>query len=382
MRVLMLGWEFPPAKTGGLGTHCYELVKNLSSKSVNVILLIPKRSQNIKHNIPNVEIEEVGSVPLMPYNSTRESTVTFEKGYGWNFLKEVEVFNKKCVEAALKKKFDMVHCHDWMTINAGIEIKKRTGKPLVFTMHSTEYDRTANIYPMKDIVDIERRGMQEADLVITNSKQMKQQLIERYGIDEKKIRVIYNGINASKYFGLTPKQRKNIVLFLGRLTIQKGPWFFLHAAKKVLEKKNDVTFVIAGQGDKMAELIKQSIDMGIGDHVLFTGYLTEEEINYAYSMADVYVMPSVAEPYGITALEAVASGTPVIISKNAGVAEEIKHCFKVDFWDIHEMADKILGILKYPVLGECMRRNCYSEIKKFGWERTADQTMDVYRSLL
>ena len=378
----MLGWEFPPAKTGGLGTHCYELVKNLGSKSVNVILLIPKRSQNAKHSIPNVEIEEVGSVPLMPYNSTRESTVTFEKGYGWNFLKEVEVFNKKCVEAALKKKFDMVHCHDWMTINAGIEIKKRTGKPLVFTMHSTEYDRTANIYPMKDIVEIERKGMQEADLVITNSKQMKQQLIERYGIDEKKIRVIYNGINASKYFGLTPKQRKNIVLFLGRLTIQKGPWFFLHAAKKVLEKKNDVTFVIAGQGDKMAELIKQSIDMGIGDHVLFTGYLTEEEINYAYSMADVYVMPSVAEPYGITALEAVASGTPVIISKNAGVAEEIKHCFKVDFWDIHEMADKILGILKYPVLGECMRRNCYSEIKKFGWERTADQTMDVYRSLL
>lgn len=382
MRVLMLGWEFPPAKTGGLGTHCYELVRKLGSKSVNVILLIPKRSQNIKHNIPNVEIEEVGSVPIMPYNSTRESTVTFEKGYGWNFLKEVEVFNKKCVEAALKKKFDVIHCHDWITMNAGIEVKKKTGKPLVITVHSTEYDRTANIYPLNSIVDIEKRGVQEADLIITVSKQMKQQLVERYGADERKIRVIYNGINASKYFGLTPKQRKNIVLFLGRLTNQKGPWFFLHAAKKVLEKKNDVTFVIAGQGDKMAELIKQSIDMGIGDHVLFTGYLTEEEVNYAYAMADVYVMPSVAEPYGITALEAVASGTPVIVSKNAGVAEEIKHCFKVDFWDTHEMADKILGILKYPVLGECMRRNGYSEIKKFGWERTADQTIDVYRSLL
>lgn len=378
----MLGWEFPPAKTGGLGTHCYELVKNLGTKNVRVNLLIPKRSQNTKHNIPNVEIEEVGSVPIMPYNSTRESTITFEKGYGWNFFKEVEVFNRKCVEAALKKSFDVIHCHDWITINAGIEIKKRTGKPLVFTVHSTEYDRTANIYPLSDIVNVEKKGVQEADVIITVSKNMKNQLIERYGADPNKIRVIYNGINASKYFGLTAKERRNIVLFLGRLTNQKGPWFFLNAAKKVLEKKNDVTFVIAGQGDKLPELIKQSLDLGIADHVLFTGYLTEEEMNYAYAMASVYVMPSVAEPFGITALEAVASGTPVIVSKNAGVAEEIKHCFKVDFWDTHEMADKILGILNYPVLGECMRKNCYSEIKRFGWERTADQTIDAYGSLL
>jgi glycosyltransferase involved in cell wall biosynthesis len=378
----MLGWEFPPAKTGGLGTHCYELVKNLGSKGVNVILLIPKRSQNIKRNIPNVEIEEIGSVPIMPYNSTRESTLTFEKGYGWNFFKEVEIFNKKCVEAALRKKFDIIHCHDWITMRAGMEIKRITGKPLIVTIHSTEYDRTANIYPLSEIVEIEKRGIREADLVITVSKQMKQQLIERYGADERKIRVIYNGIDISKYFGLTNKERKNIVLFLGRLTNQKGPWFFLHTAKKVLEKKENVLFVVAGQGEKLPELIKQSVELGIADHVLFTGYLTEEEVNYAYAKADVYVMPSVAEPFGITALEAIASGTPVIISKNAGVAEEIKHCFKVDFWDTNEMANKILGILDYPVLGECMRKNGYSEIKKFGWERTADQTIDVYRCLL
>jgi len=378
----MLGWEFPPAKTGGLGTHCYELVKNLSSKGVSVILLIPKRSQNIKRNIPNVEIEEIGSVPIMPYNSTRESTLTFEKGYGWNFFKEVEIFNKKCVEAALRKKFDIIHCHDWITMRAGMEIKRRTGKPLIVTIHSTEYDRTANIYPLNEIIEIEKRGIQEADLVITVSKHMKQQLIEKYGADERKIRVIYNGIDISKYFGLTEKERKNIVLFLGRLTDQKGPWFFLHTAKKVLEKKKNVLFVIAGQGEKLPELIKQSVELGIADHVLFTGYLTEEEVNYAYAKSDVYVMPSVAEPYGITALEAIASGTPVIISKNAGVAEEIKHCFKVDFWDTNEMANKILGILNYPVLGECMRKNGYSEIKRFGWERTADQTIEAYRSLL
>lgn len=381
MRILMLGWEFPPAKTGGLGTHCYELVKTLGSKNVSVILLIPKRSQNVKHNIPNVEIEEVGSVSIMPYNSNRESTMTFEKGYGWNFFKEVEAFNRKCVEVALKKNFDAIHCHDWITINAGIEIKKRTGKPLVFTVHSTEYDRTANIYPLSNIVEIEKRSVQEADVIITVSKNMKNQLIEKYGADPNKIKVIYNGINASKYFGLTPKDRKNIVLFLGRLTNQKGPYFFMKTAKEVLEKRNNVTFVVAGQGEKLPELIKQSLELNIADHVIFTGYLSEEEINYAYAMADVYVMPSVAEPYGITALEAIASGTPIILSKTAGVAEEIKHCFKVDFWDTREMANKILGILDYSVLGECMRKNSYKEIKNFGWERTADQTIDVYRSL-
>jgi glycogen synthase len=377
----MIGWEFPPAKTGGLGTHCYELVKNLGTKSVSVILLIPKRTLSVKHDLPNVEIEEVGSVSIMPYNSTKESATIFDKGYGWNLFNEVAAYNRKCVEVALKKSFDVIHCHDWMTINAGIEIKRRTGKPLVFTMHSTEYDRTANLGPMSDIVETERWGMQEADIVITNSKQMKQQLTERYGIDGNKIVVVYNGINASRYFGLTQKERRNIVLFLGRLTNQKGPNFFLNTAREVLDKKKDVTFVVAGQGEKLPELIKQSLALGIADHVLFTGYLSEEEINYAYAMADVYVMPSVAEPYGITALEAVASGTPVIVSKNAGVAEEVKHCFKTDFWDTHEMANKILGILKYPVLGECMRKNSYMEIKNFGWDRTADQTIDVYRRL-
>jgi glycosyltransferase involved in cell wall biosynthesis len=377
----MFGWEFPPAKTGGLGTHCYELVKNLGSKNVNVILFIPKRSQNVKYNIPNVEIEEIGSSSIIPYNSTKES-VTFEKGYGWNFFKEVEVFNKKCVEAALKRNFDVIHCHDWITVDAGIELKKRTGKPLVLTVHSTEYDRTANIYPLDHIVNVEKRGVQEADLVITVSKSMKTQLVERYNADEKKVKVIYNGINVSRYVGLTKKVRKGIVLFLGRLTNQKGPYFFLHTAKKVLEKRTDVTFVISGQGEKLPELIKQSIDLNIGDNVLFTGYLSEEEITQAYAMADVYVMPSVAEPFGITALEAIASGTPVIVSKNAGVAEEIMHCFKVDFWDTHEMANKIIGLLNYPVLGECMRKNSFKEIKNFGWDRVADETIEAYRSTL
>jgi glycosyltransferase involved in cell wall biosynthesis len=378
----MIGWEFPPAKTGGLGTHCYELVKNLSKKGVGVTLLIPKRTENVKHDIPNVEIIEVGSTALNPYNTTKADNKTFEKGYGWNFFEEVKAFNRKCVEVAKNKKFDVIHCHDWMTSSAGLELRKITGKKMVFTVHSTEFDRTANIYPMNFVVDIEKKGIHESDLIITVSEGMKKQLIDRYGADEKKINVIYNGIDSSKYFGLTKKDSNGTVLFLGRLTNQKGTWFFLHAAKKVLEKKKDVTFIVAGQGEQMPEMIKLAINLNIMNRFIFTGYLPEDEVLRAYAAADVYVMPSVSEPFGITALEAIASGTPVIVSKNAGVAEKIVHCFKVDFWDTHEMANKIIGLLKYSVLKECMRKNCYKEINNFGWDRVADQTIGVYRRAL
>ena len=229
------------------------------------------------------------------------------------------------------------------------------------------------------IIDIEKQGLDKADAVITVSKQMKAQLIEKYHADERKISVIYNGIDYTKFLGLTRKGNKKIVLFLGRITNQKGPIFFLQTAAKVLEKRKDVLFAIAGQGDKMNEMIRLAFDLGIMENVVFTGYISEAEMLYAYSMADVYVMPSVAEPFGITALEAIASGTPVIVSKNAGVAETVSHCFKVDYWDTHDMANKILGILDYPVLGECMRRNSYMELSNFGWDKIADQTIGVYR---
>jgi glycogen(starch) synthase len=377
MRVLVLGWEFPPAKTGGLGTHCYELVKNLARKGASVLLFIPKKSEDARHDLQNVEIVEVGSTLPNPYNPT--CSTIFERGYGLNFLDEVKAFNEECVALASNREFDIIHCHDWMTIPAGQELKKRTGKPLVFTIHSTEYDRTANLYPFRNIIDVEKKGIDEADLVITVSKNMKEQLMERYEADEKKITVIYNGVDYLKFPGITDKDHRNIVLFLGRLTNQKGPDFFLHAAAKVLERESDILFVVAGQGEKLPELIGEAINLGIMDHVIFTGYLSEEELLRAYEMADVYVMPSVSEPFGITALEAIASGTPVIVSRNAGVSERIKHCFKVDYWDTWDMANKIVCILRYRVLAECMRRNSLEELKGLGWDRVAQQTLEAYR---
>ena len=377
MRVLILGWEFPPAKTGGLGTHCYELVKNLGAKDIRVLLFVPKRSGNVRQNLKDVEIVEVGSILSNPY-ATGDPTM-FGNDYGWNLLDEVKAFNKECVALALTREFDIIHCHDWMTIPAGNELKMRKGKPLVYTIHSTEYDRTANVYPCKDIIDIEKRGIDEADLVITVSRNTKKQLIERYEANEEKIAVIYNGIDYMTFPGVTRKDHKNIVLFLGRLTDQKGPSFFLHSALRVLEKESDVLFAVGGQGEKLSELIRESINLGIMDHVVFTGYLSREELVRAYQMADVYVMPSVAEPFGITALEAIASGTPVIVSRNAGVAESIKHCFKVDYWDTYDIANKIICLLRYHVLGECMRKNSFVELKDMGWGKVAEETIEVYR---
>lgn len=376
MRVLMLGWEFPPAKTGGLGTHCYELVKSLAAKGVSVLLIIPKRTQNAENNLENVKIVEVGFNLLNPYN--RPDPTASGKSYGWNFFDEVRAFNKECVAKALNQDFDIIHCHDWMTVPAGIELKMKTDRPLVFTVHSTEYDRTINIYPCTEIIDIEKKGIDEADRIITVSRNMKKQLLEEYNASESKMSVIYNGIDYSRFPGITDKSDRKTVLFLGRLTDQKGPSYFLQTAKKVLRKEPNVFFVVGGQGGKLPQLIKEAINLKIIDHVLFTGYLQEEDLARAYEKADVYVMPSVAEPFGISALEAIASGTPSIVSKNAGVAETIRHCFKVDYWDTLEMANEIVSVLRYDVLGDCMRRNAFEELRDLSWSGVAEKTMEVY----
>ncbi|MEW6329632.1 MAG: glycosyltransferase family 4 protein, partial [Candidatus Micrarchaeota archaeon] len=259
--------------------------------------------------------------------------------------------------------------------------KTTINKPLVSTVHSTEYDRAP--YPWEFILNIERIGLKAADRVITVSNRMRSQLVERFGADESKIRVIYNGVDATRFAQRMPGEtRGKRVLFLGRLTDQKGPVQFLHAAKKVVEKEPEVRFIMAGDGPMLSYLISLSIQLGLQNNVVFTGYLPEEQLRRAYSMCDVYVMPSISEPFGITALEAMASGTPIIVSKSSGVAEITNHCLKVDFWDIDEMANKMIALLRYEPLGSEMSRSGLAEVRNFTWERTAEQTIGVYRELV
>ncbi|MCH7688602.1 MAG: glycosyltransferase [Planctomycetes bacterium] len=279
---------------------------------------------------------------------------------------------------------DVVHAHDWMTYQAGVAIKKMSGKPLTIHVHATEFDRSGGGPVHQTVYDIEKLGMKHADKIIAVSKFTKQKIIDRYAIAPEKIAVIYNAV-ARKKGNRKPfhANKKNpLVLFLGRLTLQKGPDYFLDVAKKVLEHRDDVDFVIAGSGDMQHRLIECATRWGIGDKVLFTGFLRGQEVDRMYQMADVYVMPSVSEPFGIAALEAMQEGVPLIVSKDAGVSEVVNHCLKIDFWDINRMTDSILAILEHAELSNEMSKNGKAEVKKFCWNKVAQQCIEVYRFII
>jgi glycogen(starch) synthase len=389
MKVLMLGWEFPPFSSGGLGTHCYNITKALGKKGIDVTFLMPGSSDDVhsdfvriisagKQKLMKVGVALKPYLPSLPISAVRGSRVSNDRVYGMGFFEDIRRYTEMAFQAARDVECDVIHCHDWMTFPAGIRIKEEKRKPLVVTLHSTEFDRTGSLCPNPWISDIEWQGMYCADGVITVSRYMKSQIIERYGVPGDKIEVVHNSINHENYskkqilFGLDEK----VVLFLGRLTLQKGPDYFLQAAKRVLENYKDVRFVVVGTGDMLPQLIDSSINMGISSRVIFTGF--QESIEDYYRMADLYVMPSVSEPFGITALEAMASGTPVIISRQSGVSEVVNHKLSVDFWDVDELASKMLGALRHECVRKEMGENGHREVSRMSWLDVADKTIEVY----
>jgi len=367
MKVAMIGWEYPPFKAGGLATHCYGLTRSLADKNVKVDFYMPKTKHSAKSDKPNLFIKEVGETEVFPYD--RPNVKELEG----KFYDAVYKYNEMVV-SSVKGKYDVIHCHDWLTMKAGVELKEKTGAPLVITVHSTEYDRSGWLSPNQWFIDLEKEGMQKADKIIAVSHFTKRVIIDKYGIDPNKIEVVHNAV-----YPICEGQKKDIVLFLGRLTIQKGPEFFLKAAKKVIEYKPNSQFVVAGMGDMLPKLIDQAVELGISNKVIFTGLISDEEVKHIYGISSVYVMPSVSEPFGITALEAISAGTPTIVSKTAGVAETFKNCLKVDFWDTDEMANKIVSLLKYKPLHKTISNEGKNEINLFTWHRVADRTIDVYR---
>jgi len=373
MKIAMIGWEYPPFKAGGLATHCYGLTRGLSDKNIQVYFFMPKTKHKPSSNKKNLKILEVGETEIFPYDRPDSKEI---KG---NFFEGVYKYNElviKKVESTIKKegKFDAIHCHDWLTMKAGIALKEKTGTPLVLTIHSTEYDRSGWLHPNQWFIDIEREGMQKADRIIAVSYFTKRVCVEKYGINPDKISVVHNAV-----YPIKEGHKKEIVLFLGRLTIQKGAEFFLQSAKKVKEVEPDTKFVVAGSGDMLPRLIDQAIEMGISDKVIFTGRISDEEVKHIYGISSVYVMPSVSEPFGITALEAISAGTPAITSKTAGFSEAFKNCLKVDFWDTDEMANKIVSLLRYDPLHRTLSTEGKREVNLFTWDRVADKTIDVYR---
>jgi glycogen synthase len=438
MRVFMLGWEFPPFISGGLGTACYGLTKAMSSIGTDIMFVLPRPvstpfSTHVRLVSPRTgselaqpttefrldEFEHVTfrtvSAQLNPYQSpaqyaeeqqaiaarraaamagtdqgpTGERTsasvlppvAASPNPYGGDMFTEVQRYAALAAEIARNETFEVVHAHDWMTFPAGLAVAGIKNVPLVVHVHSTEFDRSG-IHVDQRIYDIERRGMHGAMKVIAVSHLTKNQCVQQYGIDPSKIEVVYNAIDVSTN-GFDEEKYKihkdeKIVLFLGRITMQKGPEYFLAAAKKVLEVMDNVKFVMAGSGDMIRRTIEMAAGMGIGHKVLFTGFLRGGDVERVFNMADLYVMPSVSEPFGIAPLEAMSHDVPVIISKQSGVSEVLTHALKVDFWDINEMANKIIAVLKHPPLATTLRQHGSFEVRRLNWTDAARSCVTVY----
>ena len=431
MRVLMLGWEFPPHISGGLGTACYGLTQGLSRLGAEILFALPRPASSHTASHLRLLAERPGASPtpgnpgslstwpgfhvrpldvvLSPYAaSTRpnlaaaeaatpsqasrstpagatrsETSASGSEHYGCDLFSEVRRYVQVVSAMAAGETFDVVHAHDWMTFPAAAAVAECAGKPLVVHVHSTEFDRCGDGVNQA-VYEIEREGMRRADRVITVSQFTKRICIARYGVPEDKVAVVYNAVACNGDSCGMPKldPADRIVLFLGRITMQKGPEYFLAAARKVLEKVPEAKFVMAGDGDQFRRTVELAAGMGIGHRVLFAGFLRGDDVARAFRMAAVYVMPSVSEPFGIAPLEALAHGVPVIISKQSGVAEVLTHALKVDFWDTSEMANKIISVLMRPVLRETLRENGSREVRKFDWLQAAQRCLDVYLGLL
>ncbi len=290
--------------------------------------------------------------------------------YSGNMYAEILRYAAIAAELAINEDFDIIHAHDWMIYPAGIAVAAVSGKPLIVHVHSTEFDRSGE-HVNQMIYDSEREGMHTADKIIAVSNFTHNIIISRYGIGGEKVEVVHNGVepnsNNTLITSTTDKDEK-LVLFLGRITMQKGPEYFLQAAKKVLEVMDNVKFVMAGFGDMMHRTIEMATELGIGSKVLFTGFLQSNDVQKIYKMADLFVMPSVSEPFGLVPLDALNNDVPVIISKQSGVSEVLTHALKVDFGDINEMANKIIAVLKYPPLKITLQNHGNFEVRKLQWQ--------------
>lgn len=424
MKVLMFGWEFPPHITGGLGTACYGLTKGLLKHNLDITFVVPKlygdESKNVKLvSASDVELNinqklfsdystqlnyvEIDS-NLIPYKDPEEfyritrkyqygsqenesvfaRKFEFSGKYGNTLWEEVQRYALIAAQIASKYDYDIIHSHDWLTYEAGIAAKKVSGKPLVVHMHATEFDRSGENINQK-VFELEQKGMMAADRVISVSNLTRDIVINKYGINPDKVFTVHNAVepNDKRAFAdLNKTVKEKIVTFLGRITFQKGPEYFIEAAYKVLQMDDNIRFVMAGSGDMMNRMVKRVAELKIADKFHFTGFLKGEEVDKMFALSDVYVMPSVSEPFGISPLEAMRSNVPVIISKQSGVAEILKHAIKVDFWDIDAMADAIYGIAHYDGISNLFKKHGKNEVDNLKWENAASKVIEVYNSLL
>ena len=428
----MFGWEFPPHIAGGLGTACYGMTRGLARNDVEVIFVMPKASGDEDERFVKVvnasDVEALyGDVTkgaedilkkmtfihidsnMVPYISPEEfesyhdeyvksgekvwetgdvwsQRYTFSGKYGANLMEEVARYAIVAAQVAkdLEGQFDVIHAHDWLTYYAGIAAKRVSGKPLVVHMHATSFDRGSVDNIDTRVYEIERTGMAAADRVIAVSNLTRNIIIDKYNIPAERVVTVHNAVRFTDRKGALPERgvKDKIVTFLGRITFQKGPDYFVEAAAKVLKRVPNVRFVMAGSGDMMNHVIRRVARLGIADKFHFTGFLRGDDVDKMFQLSDVYVMPSVSEPFGISPLEAMRSNVPVIISKQSGVAEVLDYAVKVDYWDVDAMADAIYGLITYPSLNKMFSEKGLEEVTRLKWNNAAAKIKDVYQAAI
>ena len=426
----MFGWEFPPHIAGGLGTACYGMTRGLARNGVEVVFVMPRaygdEDQRFVRVVNASDVETIGTRDhefseellekvsfihidsnMLPYISpeeyaayhdefvrsgrTHEGTdvwkqrYTFSGKYGANLMEEVARYAMVAAQVAkdLEGQFDVIHAHDWLTYFAGIAAKRVSGKPLVVHMHATEFDRSGENINRR-VYAIEKAGMQAADRVIAVSELTRRIVIGKYGIPAEKVVTVHNAVRFGESEDAVPERavKDKVVTFLGRITYQKGPDYFVEAAAKVLQRVPDVRFVMAGSGDLMNHVVRRVAQLGIADRFHFTGFLKGGEVQRMFRLSDVYVMPSVSEPFGISPLEAMRSGVPVIISRQSGVAEVLDYAIKVNYWDVDALADAIYGLLTYPALGRMFASKGLEEVTGLKWTNAAAKIKTVYETVV
>lgn len=426
----MFGWEFPPHIAGGLGTACYGMTRGLARNGVEVVFVMPRaygdEDQRFVRVVNASDVETIGTRDhefseellekvsfihidsnMLPYISPEEYAAyhdefvrsgrthewtdvwkqryTFSGKYGANLMEEVARYAMVAAQVAkdLEGQFDVIHAHDWLTYFAGIAAKRVSGKPLVVHMHATEFDRSGENINRR-VYAIEKAGMQAADRVIAVSELTRRIVIGKYGIPAEKVVTVHNAVRFGESEDAVPERavKDKVVTFLGRITYQKGPDYFVEAAAKVLQRVPDVRFVMAGSGDLMNHVVRRVAQLGIADRFHFTGFLKGGEVQRMFRLSDVYVMPSVSEPFGISPLEAMRSGVPVIISRQSGVAEVLDYAIKVNYWDVDALADAIYRLLTYPALGRMFASKGLEEVTGLKWTNAAAKIKTVYETVV
>lgn len=396
-RILMFGWEFPPHNSGGLGTACLGLTRALAAAGARVIFVLPRRlavqapwQKVVFAETADLDGRAVDSV-LIPYLTAegyRRRRADGDSIYGRNLLDEVYRYAAAAARLARGERFDVIHAHDWLSFPAGLQAKAATGKPLVVHVHATEFDRTGGSGVNAEVYAIEREGLAQADRVVAVSQFTKDLITRHYGVPPDKVTVVHNGIEfepkapLAEQLEALKRRGERLVLFVGRITLQKGPDYFVAAARRVLDFEPRVTFVVAGSGDMERQVIDQVAALGLSRHFIFAGFLRGAELDALYQAADLYVLPSVSEPFGLTPLESLMNGTPVMISKQSGVSEVLRHALKVDFWDTEEMANQIVAVLRHPPLRKTLVTYGQTEARHVTWSAAAEKLLNLYRSLV